>query len=404
MKAPAIPRCVVLSALIALPSSAKSQAVPQRQLVEALRLDGNDEDFAGPISVLIGPKGEMILPMFTDSHVRFYDGAGKRVATFGRKGSGPAEFERMTQHGLVGDTIWLYDSSLRRLTYTSTSGKLIRTEPLSPNLNQGMTGGLSGASAGAIFSFVPAAVTKDGMLISRGSVVTGPGATPNSVATESSIIATTRSGDKTRVLGKMPPSDHAFVRYNPTPTSGMSQAVPFTFQPVTTFADDGSRYATLTVEWAGTGGTYTVSVFSTRDGTVQFKRAFPFTGVPIPSRSLDSAVNSLGVTPTGAPSSPTYARPGVTEKIREMARERLPKNYPPVAGLKFGEDGTVWVTLRRPSPTAGRPVIALDASGNPLFTVALPLRASLAAASRTALWLLVSDDDDITSLVRYTVK
>ena len=60
--------------------------------------------------------------------------------------------------------------------------------------------------------------------------------------------------------------------------------------------------------------------------------------------------------------------------------------------------------MRRPSPKAGRPVMALDATGNPLFTILLPPRARLAAASLSTLWLLVSDEDDVTSLVRYTVK
>jgi hypothetical protein len=269
-----------------------------------------------------------------------------------------------------------------------------------------MTGGLSAGSIGAIFSFVPAAVMSDGTLIGRGSVVTGPGSSPNSIATQPGFIATTRSGDKTRVLGKTPSADDVFVTHRPSASISMSHAVPFTFQPVTVFSDDGSRYGTLTVEWAGTGGTYTVAVFSTPDGAVQFKRSFPFTGVPIPSRSLDSAVNQIGLTETGALSAPMYAQPEVMEKMRAMARERLPKYYPPVSvgGLDLGEDGTVWVTMRRPSPKAGRPVMALDATGNPLFTILLPPRARLAAASLSTLWLLVSDEDDVTSLVRYTVK
>lgn len=387
-------RFPVLILLCALRATA--QTAPERHLVQDLRLDNASEDFDGLGSVLVGPQGQMVVTLFTDQQVRFYDAAGKRYATFGRKGSGPAEFQRMTRSGWTGDTVWIYDSSLRRMTYISLAGKLIRSAPLADALNRGMVGGGRLDEVGAVMSFSPSGVVPSGALVGLGSVVSavGPGGKP---VTKRQILATAITGGRHKSLGE-PPAIDAFVRVE-GPGSSSSSAIPFVFQSATAFADDGTRFGTMTVEMGDNGGTYTVSTFSTDDGAPLYKRSFPFVGTPIPSRVLDSAVNQMGLRDNGTS---FFPNPQTAEKLRALAREKLPKFYSPVSTLVLGTDGTTWITFRRTD--AGRPVIVLDEKGNSLFKVTLPLRNLLLAANRTTVWAMETDEDGLASLVRYRIK
>lgn len=56
--------------------------------------------------------------------VRFFDADGTHVLTVGGAGEGPGEFRLIAGGGVRGDTIWLYDYFLRRLTSYTPSGDL----------------------------------------------------------------------------------------------------------------------------------------------------------------------------------------------------------------------------------------------------------------------------------------
>src|SRR4051812_26736020 len=108
-------RHFLLVGLLAAGSNLPGQpALPKKQIVQDLRLDSGTEDFPDINTVLVGPRGQMVAVINGDQQLRFYDVSGKKTATFGRKGSGPGEFQRMTRFGWVGDTIWIYDAGLRR--------------------------------------------------------------------------------------------------------------------------------------------------------------------------------------------------------------------------------------------------------------------------------------------------
>ena len=57
--------------------------VPRLQLVQDLRLDAKVEDFSAFSRVIVGPKGQMAVPLAQDMEIRLYDAAGRRVATAG---------------------------------------------------------------------------------------------------------------------------------------------------------------------------------------------------------------------------------------------------------------------------------------------------------------------------------
>src|SRR5690606_8416264 len=87
--------------------TAQSMSPPQVTLREDLRLDANAEDFSAVTRVSIGPRGQIAIPLYRDLHVRLYDADGRRIATVGRRGSGPGEFGSLTALGWIRDTLWV---------------------------------------------------------------------------------------------------------------------------------------------------------------------------------------------------------------------------------------------------------------------------------------------------------
>lgn len=62
------------------------------------------------------------------TELRFFSPAGKRLATFGRKGSGPSEFQRVTWLGVAdGDTVMAFDAGTSRLTLVTPGAALARS-------------------------------------------------------------------------------------------------------------------------------------------------------------------------------------------------------------------------------------------------------------------------------------
>jgi hypothetical protein len=124
---------ILLAFIVTVPAAA--QTLPKRQLVEELRLDANTEDFPDIGNVLVNARGDIAVFVNKDQQLRFYDAKGVKLGTFGRVGSGPSEFRRANMHGWAGDTLWVYDVDLRRITFISPARQLLRSEVLNQSLN-----------------------------------------------------------------------------------------------------------------------------------------------------------------------------------------------------------------------------------------------------------------------------
>ena len=78
-------------------------------LVEDLRLDANVEDFSVVSWVYVGPQGEIVVPERQDYRVRVYDSTGTLMATIGRRGEGPGEFQAPGPVFWAADTLVVFD-------------------------------------------------------------------------------------------------------------------------------------------------------------------------------------------------------------------------------------------------------------------------------------------------------
>ena len=84
-----------------------------------------------------------------------------------------------------------------------------------------------------------------------------------------------------------------------------------------------------------------------------------------------------------------------------LAHERMSSWYIPVETITLGLDRTVWIGLR---PTdEGRSYLVLNASGDPVGTVVVPQSTRVRQARADRIWVTETDNDGLSSVVRYRV-
>jgi len=139
----------------------------QWQLGRALFTIGSETDahsqFARIVNILLLPDSGVVVANGGSKDFRFFDAGGRFVRQVGRDGSGPGEyrfFDRVFR--LAGDSLGVYDGSLRRVTVLSSAGVFARTVTLArPSGVTGMGGPtpVGGFADGSFASFVAPAPT-----------------------------------------------------------------------------------------------------------------------------------------------------------------------------------------------------------------------------------------------------
>lgn len=142
--------------------------------------------------------------------IRIFDEKGRSQGEFGRSGQGPGEFGRATAVGLRGDTIWVSDGVLRRVTYFTFSGKVLRTIPVKFPTDTGR----------APVRLTVLAILKDGSMV--GSTPTALGISPDTLP-ESRRKIFRFDGERADTLLTFP-AGHPMLRFSRT---GVSTYQPF---------------------------------------------------------------------------------------------------------------------------------------------------------------------------------
>ena len=103
---------------------------PLRRLEVATVIDGAQRDLV-PIGWLaVSPGGRLAVAQQQDGIVRLFDTAGTALGQAGRTGDGPGEFREISSGGWLGDSLWIIDGLLRRLTILGATGALVRSVAL----------------------------------------------------------------------------------------------------------------------------------------------------------------------------------------------------------------------------------------------------------------------------------
>jgi|GEM_PF-4032227 len=365
-------------------------AVPEWRLTEDLRLDASAHDLPNVRNFYVGPRGDIVVPIWNDMHVRIFDSSGRHQATIGRRGGGPGEFREMAPLGWKGDTMWVNDDSQRRVTFIAPNHSVSSTK-LHAVFDPGPKA--SERAMGRRTSVVFSSVTPRGDVL--GFSIPGPkdASSAQRAFGGDTYIVTTSPGQAPKQLALLPWSGDE--RWSIS-ANGYGFRLPFTYTPQVAFAPAGDRFAHL---WShvspSSEGTFTLSSFLAT-GDTQFVRTYRLPAVRIPRASRDSAlaaiVSRTGATETGA---------ATNQEFQRLARRHMPEFYAVVEFLVMGLDKTIWVGLH--STAAGHPVLVVDENGEAIARVVIPPKSRLRQASAKFVYVSETDDDGLVSIVRYRV-
>jgi hypothetical protein len=128
----------------------------------------------------------------------------------------------------------------------------------------------------------------------------------------------------------------------------------------------------------------------TYEGNAIWRRTVPFDRVPLPQVVADSVIAS--VQSSGLP----------PVSVEALQRNLLvPDVYPPLTGILFGGDESVWVELT--ANQWGQQYVVLTKDGDLQGTVVLPTNSRLGAADLERVWSIEQDEVGVESVVRYGV-
>jgi hypothetical protein len=391
-------RKLLLVAPIVFAAISSSSAQKLARLTEDLRLDATAEDFPRVSSVAVGPREQIVVLVPSEMNFRVYDRTGKKLGAFGRRGSGPGEFQGPGALGWVADTFWVHDYNLRRISWFGPDLKLIRTEPTpEPKMEGAITpaGNLRGVR------FMPFLLNRDGWMIGDGGVSRSAN---ERQPWERFIGLQAPSGEITKLPFSPNFEDPRVQMFY----EGFYRPLPYTLWPSVSVSPDGSRFGILTVEnTSKDGGVISVTTYGVGDlsrGTspegalkVQLAKRIPFKGEPVPTRVRDSVLASF----LPPPGRPTEGPADLPQRFQAMARERMPSFYNPIESMVLGLDKTVW--LLRPTRNDQWSADVYDGNGTLLGRVEPPKKTRIRHGTATHVWTTQRDEDDLISIVRYRI-
>lgn len=350
----------------------QTQALPQRRLVEDLRLasPGEHADFVALGTV--AQSGEAIyVSDWRAPAIHHFDARGRYLGQVGRAGDGPGEYRIPVTIGTRGDSLWLWDPGHHRATVWDAGGRVVRTTTI---VDAGYGGGV---------------------LLPSGEIALLPNWTSARAQSGRSVEAVRRFTAEGRLRDTLwsVTVDAVSLKIETGPQRYFVGEQPFADGPLITGSADGLGF--LTVDRRTTGPAVIGLTRYGPDGRRRWHRELPYAGVPLDPSVIDSVIR--GYTAPTDPRAPKVAE-GVVR-----AAVSIPSRAIPVLTAMIGADGRIW--LRRPTPAGHHArYTVLRADGTPEFEVVLPGRGRVAAAGAAALWVVEMDADDVPSAVRYRIQ
>lgn len=385
MRIPAL----LFAVLVLVPHSrpaAQAAPPPWRAVRDARAGVGDGPGALTAISYLsVGRDNNVYVSQPQDAVVRVYDARGRFLRKLGRRGEGPGEFQAPGILGWRGDTLWVADGRLARISLFGPGGAFVRSVtftrvgPITDNRPN---------VAGSLFA--------DGSVLGLWQAPLPVLSGPRAVSVP--LVRFTAGGQPVNVVARVPRKNEFVELRSGTGISYAPQ--PFTDSPLWAPSPDGSGIVVVTrgVATAGRRATFAVRKFHF-SGRQLFATAHAYTPRPLAAAAVNRVVEQHveGLSNARWKTPPEGA-------LRRMIRGALyrPRYVPPVTGLTVGRDGTVW--LRREE--TGAAAVAwdvLDAAGRRVARVALPTGLEVLYADRTQVWGVERDELDVPTLVRFRV-
>jgi RNA polymerase sigma factor (sigma-70 family) len=349
-------------------------------LTQELRIDGAQHNLAPIGHVAVFANGTVAITQPRDTNLRFFSATGSPLATVGRAGSGTGEFKYMSQVGVVGDSLWVYDLGQKRVTFVSPGLRVLRTAHFPaphiraadtvrfPRILMMLFHGVTGRGG-----FVAHAILRDGGGQSRMVTVDSVG------WVQSMTVPVPNAGGR----------DIVFVPSGNCKNCGWAKPVPFFAGPLVSMSPDALFFGTAISHIDTAPPSLLVTMVRTATGDTVYSRAIPVRAEPIPPRILESA------------------RAEMLEDVYDLPKRTaikdhvFPAFYPPAVALLVAPDGSAWIHLHE--PTSRWNYLVLDPKGSVRGMVTVRQGARVAAVRGNLVWVVEPGPDGREGLVRYRV-
>ena len=353
-------------------------------MVEEARsgLDGAAGALEGPGAIAVAPNGTVFVAQRRAAAVHVYRPDGSFAQAIGRDGSGPGEIRSLDAVGLLGDSLWVADANLQRLTFFTLDGKYLGSVRVSlpPRPPFG--------------NALPETVLRDGTVVGVPMVYMSP-----SVALRQTLLRFTRDGIVRNTLRWLSLEHHDGVLRVGGGT--LNYAQPFSDAPLRDASTNGTGLVVVDRPAATMSGTatFTVTRFGAR-GAQLYSRPISYTPRRLPRRVIDSASTAMETMFTGrSKNKSTGGRPPIDTKAFRASLYR-PTYYPPVTQVVAANDGSVLLQMTEAASMGTYKV--LDLMGVPTATVTFPKGLTLRYATATHAWVF-GTKDDVPYLARYRI-
>jgi hypothetical protein len=355
-----------------------------RRAAPEVVIDGEAAELTYVGGIAQADNGTIAVIQYQDRAVRLFDSNGKGLASFGRPGGGPGEFQNPTRVGWFGDTLWVWDPLLNRITYRAMSTQAVQVVTIQAGERHGTTSS----------ELPPIGITTVRAVYRNGDVLVlaePRDPLPAEFAARQNqrvFLRTAGAGGSHRPIDWVSRNREGTAIYR-SAQGGASAVIPFYAREIEANSVDGERIAVAKASISGRdAGTYKVAVIKQTGDTV-FSRHFPFKLERIPKRISDSVLAD-------------HANRGQTPAMREVFHHiKLPDAFNPLLNIWIASDYSVWIRLFAGIGVPDRRYLILSPNGVPLDTLILPAKSFPYPISATALWVSERDEFDVPSLVRY---
>jgi hypothetical protein len=379
------------AALVALPAgrALEAPAQPAWRLVEDVRIgheDRPDYVLEAVRPIVAGPEGRIYAAEPRAGEVLVYDSTGAFVRRFGRRGSGPGEFQAITGMGWLGGSLWVADRVQARVTFFSPDGELRSTRPLpdvvrpQDRLPRVRTEGL--LADGSVLTIAePAVYGGREDLVQRIPLLRHR---PSGAV--DTLLLLNRSATRMRVRAGGAVRDAPM----PVPRSHDRWAV----------APDGSFVVVIrAVERRGVIAGYEVEAVDAA-GRLRFQRRFQHEPIPLSREDRDRAHRAFAEY--------LMREAGLSRGAATRQAERVlpvPRTYLAADWVFIGTDARIWISRR----DARDSFFVLDGrTGAEIARVRLPPGTppgtGADAADAGSVWLVEYDEMRVANLVRYRIE
>lgn len=344
--------------------------------------DGDHDALSRVSDVAVGRDGSIYVALPQERVVRVFSAAGRFVRDIGRGGDGPGDFRSPDKLGWKGDSLWVSDHQLTRTSLFDRGGRF------------GSSCTFVWSSRSRIpLTYIP------WQLLADGSVLGGKVRVPQPYSESSPVLLAevrfTRSGrpiDTVAVLA----ATHAGLVVERGRAPPIIAAQPFRDDPLLAVSPDGSGIVIVNRDAATrrVGDAFVVTRLGPAGDTV-FTRVYRYTARPLPVSEVATTLEDLA------------------RGMRRVSRDRdlstrirramyVPRFRTPIEEVVAGRDGTIWLRRESSGLTARRWTV-LDARGNLLRTVEVPVGTRVLQAEAGRLWGVQEDADGIPYVVRLRV-